>query len=77
MKQSRGSTEYVPRSCNALPGNLWLGFAVVALEVEVNLLVQSIRPRKKQWNMKSRHKCSETESFLFFLALKSDGLSFY
>lgn len=39
VKQSHGSTEYVSRSWNALPGNLWLGLAVAALEVEVILLV--------------------------------------
>lgn len=39
VEYSRGSTEYVSRSWNALPGNLWLGFAVAALEVELVLLV--------------------------------------
>lgn len=39
VKQSDGSTEYVSRSWNALPGNLWLGFAVAALEVELIMFV--------------------------------------
>lgn len=39
VKYSHGSTEYVSRSWNALPGNLCLGFAVAALEVELIFLV--------------------------------------
>lgn len=39
VEYSHGFTEHVSRSWNALPGSLWLGFVVAALEVELVLLV--------------------------------------
>lgn len=39
VEYSHGFTEHASRSWNTLPGSLWLGFVVAALEVELVLLV--------------------------------------
>lgn len=66
VKYSHGSTEYVSRSWNALPGNLCLGFAVAALEVRTDLPCLICKAMEGAVECEISHKRFEIESFLFF-----------